>query len=73
MSFFNITTIRNKLIAITMISCVISLVVAGTVMVLYSWGSHKEDTINRLHVLATVLGDRSRAALVFDDTVLIDR
>jgi len=72
MNMFNFTTIKDKLIAITMISCVISLVVAGSAMILYSWGSHKEDTINRLHVLSTVLGNRSRAALVFDDAALID-
>ena len=72
MSMLNLTTIKDKLIAITMISCVISLVVAGSAMILYSWGSHKENTINRLHVLATVLGDRSKAALVFDDATLIN-
>ena len=71
MKLLNITTIKDKLIAITMISCVISLVVAGSAIILYSWGSHKETTINRLHVLATVLGDRSRAALVFDDRSLV--
>jgi diguanylate cyclase (GGDEF)-like protein/PAS domain S-box-containing protein len=71
MSPFNFTTIRDKLVAITMVSCVVSLLVAGTAMILYSWESHKENTINRLHVLSTVLGDRSKAALVFDDTTLI--
>ena len=71
MSFLNFNTIRGKLIAITMISCVISLLVAGTAMILYSWGSHKENAINHLNVLSTVLSDRSKAALVFDDKVLI--
>jgi len=72
MSMLNFTTIRDKLVAITMISCVISLVVAGSAMILYSWGTHKQDTINRLHMLSTVLGDRSKAALIFDDTTLIN-
>ncbi len=71
MSFLNLTTIRDKLIAITMFSCVISLLVAGTAMILYSWGSHKENAISHLNVLSTVLGDRSKAALVFDDRALI--
>jgi len=70
MSLFNFTSIKNKLIAITMISCVISLVIAGSIMVVYSWDTHKESTVNRLNVLATVLGNRSRAALVFDDASL---
>lgn len=72
MSFVHFNTIKDKLIAITMISCVISLVVAGSAMILYSWDSHKENTINRLHVLSTVLGDRSKAALIFDDATLIN-
>ena len=71
MSFLNFTTIRDKLIAITMFSCVISLLVAGTAMILYSWGSHKDNAISHLNVLSTVLGDRSKAALVFDDRALI--
>jgi diguanylate cyclase (GGDEF)-like protein/PAS domain S-box-containing protein len=72
MSLVDFSTIKSKLIAITMISCVISLVVAGTAMILYSWGSHKEDTINRLHTLSSVLTDHSKAALVFEDTSLIN-
>lgn len=71
MSLFNFTSIRDKLIAITMISCVISLAAAGSIMILYSWDTHKESTAYRLSVLATVLGDRSRAALVFDDAALV--
>ena len=71
MSFLNLTTIRDKLIAITMFSCVVSLLVAGTAMILYSWGSHKESAISHLNILSTVLGDRSKAALVFDDRALI--
>ena len=72
MSLLNLTTIKDKLIAITMISCVISLVVAGSAMILYNWGINKEDTITRLHVLSTVLGDSSKAALVFDDETQIN-
>lgn len=72
MSLLNLTTIKDKLIAITMISCVTSLVVAGSAMILYSWGANKDNTITRLHVLSTVLGDRSKAALIFDDTTQIN-
>lgn len=71
MSLINLSTIKDKLIAITMISCVTSLVIAGSIMILYSWDSHKETMVDRLHVLATVLGDRSHAALVFEDSKLI--
>jgi diguanylate cyclase (GGDEF)-like protein/PAS domain S-box-containing protein len=71
MGLINLTTIRDKLIAITMISCIISLVVAGSMMILYSWDTHKESAVNRLHVLSEVLGNRSRAALVFNDQPLV--
>lgn len=72
MSLLNLTTIKDKLIAITMISCVTSLVVAGSAMILYNWGVNKDNTVTRLHVLSTVLGDRSEAALIFDDTTQIN-
>ncbi len=72
MSLLNLATIKDKLIAITMISCVTSLVVAGSAMILYSWGANKDNTVTRLHVLSTVLGDRSKAALIFDDTTQIN-
>ena len=71
MSLFNFTSIKDKLIAITMISCAISLIVAGSIMIVYSWDTHKENTVNRLNVMASVLGNRSSAALVFDDPSLV--
>ncbi len=55
-----------------MISCVTSLVVAGSIMIAYSWNLHIESTVNRLQSLSTVLGDRSKAALAFDDTAQIN-
>ena len=71
MSLFNFTSIKDKLIAITMISCAISLIIAGSIMIVYSWDTHKENTVNRLNVIASVLGNRSSAALVFDDASLV--
>lgn len=71
MTLINKTSIREKLIAITMISSVLSLVVSGSVMIAHNWNANKNTSINRLQVLSSVIGDRSKAALVFNDDVLI--
>lgn len=71
MNFLNKTSIREKLIIITMISSIFSLTVSGAAMITYSLGTNKEASINRLHVLGSVIGDRSKAALAFSDDVLI--
>ncbi|GMR01382.1 MAG: hypothetical protein BMS9Abin19_0761 [Gammaproteobacteria bacterium] len=71
MNFLGKTSIREKLIAITMISSIFSLVVSGSAMILYTLNTNKDASINRLHVLSAVIGDRSKAALAFNDDVLI--
>lgn len=71
MSFLNNSSIKNKLIAITMISSIFSLIISGSVLIAYSWSTNKDSSINRLHVLSSVIGDRSKAALAFNDDVLI--
>jgi len=72
MNFLNKMSIREKLIVITMISSIFSLVISGAAMITYSLKINKEANINRLHVLGSVIGDRSKAALAFSDDVLIN-
>jgi len=72
MNFLNRMSIREKLIVITMVSSIFSLVVSGAAMITYSLKINKETNINRLHVFGSVIGDRSKAALAFNDDVLIN-
>lgn len=67
MNYFKVFSIRKKLVVITMISIIISLVISGSMMITYSMKSNKESGINRLQVLSSIIGDRSKAALVFND------
>jgi diguanylate cyclase (GGDEF)-like protein/PAS domain S-box-containing protein len=71
MNFLNKISIREKLIAITMISSIFSLVISGSAMILHNWNASRDASINRLNVLSSVIGDRSKAALAFNDDVLI--
>ncbi|MGV6825681.1 MAG: bifunctional diguanylate cyclase/phosphodiesterase [bacterium] len=64
-------SIQSKLTVITMVSSGLALLLAGIFALGLNWQSHTEATKARLQALATVIGDRSQAALLFDDESLL--
>lgn len=64
--------IRKKLLVLSATTSVVALLSAGSAMLSYDWFSHRQAIINKIQVLATVIGNRSTAALVFDDKKLAE-
>jgi len=68
MIIFSKQNIRNKLLTILMGTVVFSLFIVGGILVYRDVNSAQEELVAKLTTLASVLGDTSRAAIVFDDT-----
>ncbi len=62
--------IRNKLVLIAMASSTLGLVVTGIGYTTYDRYRIKSNMVQDLSALATLMADRSNAALLFDDTTL---
>lgn len=59
--------IRRKLTLVIMLVSSIGLLLAGTVIVAYEWGSYRQRMKEDLTTLAVIIGDQSTAALAFKD------
>ncbi|MZH02344.1 MAG: hypothetical protein F3745_02785, partial [Nitrospinae bacterium] len=67
MNFFNKQNIWKKLLAIVMGIVMVSLLIVGAVLVYWDINVTREHLVIDVTTLAEVLGDNSRAAIVFDD------
>jgi PAS domain S-box-containing protein len=67
MSVMRNITIKYKLISIIMATCLVVLVLAGTVQLLFEWREYWEETIHSISCYAQMIGDNCMAALVFED------
>jgi signal transduction histidine kinase len=61
-------TIRHKLIAVTMIICIFSLVIAGAAFVAWSLRIYKQSAVDNLKITASLIANQVKAAVAFDDT-----
>jgi diguanylate cyclase (GGDEF)-like protein/PAS domain S-box-containing protein len=59
--------IRKKLVLISMVSTATALVMASIALIIYDIIQTEQTIKKELSILTTVIGDRSSAALVFDD------
>lgn len=64
---FSKQNIRRKLLAILMGTVMFSLFFVGGILVYRDINSAREELVAKLTTLASVLGDNSRAAIIFDD------
>ncbi|MBT6408825.1 MAG: hypothetical protein HOB34_13380, partial [Nitrospina sp.] len=67
MIFFSQQNIRKKLLTVVMGIVMLSLFFVGGILVYWNINVTREELVVKLTTLAEVLGDSSRAAIVFDD------
>ncbi|MBN2181148.1 MAG: HAMP domain-containing protein [Sedimentisphaerales bacterium] len=60
-------TIKNKLIAITMLTCFASLLLAGTGYILWEWTNLRRIMARNLLTQAEMIAENCKAALAFED------
>ena len=63
-------SVRTKLLLISMAASAAALLLAGLILSLYDLATARDHMRQELSVLAAVIGDRSTAALVFEDSEL---
>ncbi|MCG8314982.1 MAG: hypothetical protein MI976_17365, partial [Pseudomonadales bacterium] len=63
-------TIRSKAIIIAMICVVVALGISVAFSVVYENHKNRQQMLEELTAIATILGERSKAALQFDDEIL---
>ncbi|MBC8288597.1 MAG: HAMP domain-containing protein [Nitrospinae bacterium] len=67
MIYFSKQNIRKKLLTIVMSIVMVSLLLVGGVLVYWDINVTREELVIEVTTLAEVLGDNSRAAIIFDD------
>ncbi len=67
MNMLRRASVRQKLLLISMIASAAALLLAGIILSFYDLLTAREHMRQELSVLASVIGDRSTAALVFED------
>ncbi len=65
--------LTQKLIAMSTITSLIALLIAGSVWVADSWFSGHESLRDNINTIANLIADRSNAALAFDDAQLAEQ
>jgi len=60
-------TIRQKLTTIIMLTCIVALVFAGGIFIIWGYASAKRNMANNLLMQAEMIADGSKAAVVFED------
>jgi len=66
-------SLAQKLIALSMATSLIALLIAGSVWVIDSWFSGRESAREEINTLAHLIADRSNAALAFNDAGLAEQ
>jgi len=59
--------IKQKLILIIMLTCMSSLILAGTVFLIWEWATLRQDMVQDLSTQAEMIADNCKAALAFED------
>lgn len=67
MSLMQNISIRHKLIGITMLTCLVSLILAGAAFIVWQWRSLRIHTVNNLSIHAEMIAENCRAAIAFED------
>lgn len=67
MSFMQNMAIRHKLIGITMLTCVASLLLAGAAFIVWEWRSLRAHTARNLSMHAEMIAENCKAAVAFED------
>ena len=60
-------TIRHKLIAVMMVTCITALLSAGTAFVVWDWRNLRTQTLEGLSANAALIAENCKAAVAFDD------
>ena len=60
-------TIKGKLVLIIMLTCVATLLLAGTVFIAWEWANLRQALVRNLSTQAEMLGDNCKASLSFKD------
>ncbi len=60
-------TIKQKLIAITMLTCLAALILVGIGYMMWEWTDIHNDMVNRLSTHAELIAENCKAALAFND------
>jgi PAS domain S-box-containing protein len=67
MSIFSKAPIKNKLIGLTMVTSIISLLMAGTIFMVYDYIILRNNISNKVLILADIIGTNSIVSLEFKD------
>ncbi len=67
MHFIRNMAIKHKLIAIVMLTCVLSLLLVGSAFVAWQWTDLRKDMLQDISVQAKMTADNCKAALAFED------
>lgn len=67
-SFVHRLSLRHKLIGVTMLTCLVSLLLAGAVSIAWEWMALRRALIRELATHARILAANCRAAITFRDT-----
>ena len=60
--------IKQKLIGIVMLTCMLALIVVGGAFVFWEWRGLRSNLIEKLFTEARITADNCKAALTFEDT-----
>jgi signal transduction histidine kinase len=60
-------TIRHKLIAVMMVICTLSLLIAGIAFIAWSLAMFRQTTADNLMITASIIANQTKAAVAFDD------
>nr|QBM02867.1 adaptive-response sensory-kinase SasA [uncultured archaeon] len=66
MSVIKDMTIKHKLILVIMITCIVALILAGTVFVAWEWVNYRQSMVRSLLTQAEMIGNNCKASLTFD-------
>lgn len=67
MRFLQNMTIKHKLISITLVTCVIALLMAGTAFIAWEWTALRQNMVRNLSTQAEMIADNCKAAMAFGD------
>ncbi len=60
-------TIRRKLVSIIMLTCIVSLLLAGAILVVSEWAALRRDMVQNTSTHAAMIAENCKAAVAFED------
>ena len=67
MLFFKTMKIRHKLTIVIMLTCIVSLVLVGTIFIMWGYTSSRKSMTHNLLTQAEMIADNCKASVTFDD------